>query len=150
MALNVDGQWLARVLDRVEQNNREIQGQLTKTNRGKECLVVNGYEYKKEKSSAEEKLRVSDRREVIATVKKSAVTGFGSSANAIVSSAKGNSSDFELLSLPTNRALQDKVQQKKKPIGANSVDRVVNEIVWLDYFVQTERGDIFLRHDSRY
>uniref|UniRef100_A0A915DN50 Uncharacterized protein n=1 Tax=Ditylenchus dipsaci TaxID=166011 RepID=A0A915DN50_9BILA len=129
-------------------------GQLSLTNREKQCLIVNGFEYKhgkvvnsgatqnwqehlqrtaKTSFRSMEGLRLINehvcrqspnafvRREVVARVKTAAMTEFGSSSSIIVASAKSN---LEM-------------------IDGMSVDKSVQEIVWLDYFKQTERVEAF-------
>uniref|UniRef100_A0A915D275 Uncharacterized protein n=1 Tax=Ditylenchus dipsaci TaxID=166011 RepID=A0A915D275_9BILA len=143
MDLHVDRRWLANVLARAEDNPNQpaIEGQLSLTNREKQCLIVNTCNRTaKTNFGSMEGLRLINehvcrqspnafvRREAIAKVKTAAMTEFGSSSSTIVASAKSN---------------------LKKPVGGMSVDKSVREIVWLDYFKQTERGEAFLIYDSR-
>lgn len=83
-------------------------------------------------------------------MKEIALTDFGASANTVVGTGKRGLTDDQLVALPSNNALKLIVSRKKKPVGANSVDKPLAEIVWLDYFRTTESGEMFLIYDSRH
>uniref|UniRef100_A0A915EAU9 Uncharacterized protein n=1 Tax=Ditylenchus dipsaci TaxID=166011 RepID=A0A915EAU9_9BILA len=65
-------------------------------------------------------------------VKTAAITNFVSSSTEIVVSEKAVLTYAQLLSLSTDKPLQDRILRQKKPVGSTSVDKPVKEVEWSD------------------
>lgn len=83
-------------------------------------------------------------------LKATAVRSLGSKSGLIVEAAKTGLSDDQLLALPMDNSLKRIIQRARKPIGASTVDKPLDEIVWADCFIKTQQGELFLLYDSRY
>uniref|UniRef100_A0A915EUW2 Uncharacterized protein n=1 Tax=Ditylenchus dipsaci TaxID=166011 RepID=A0A915EUW2_9BILA len=88
------------------------------------------------------------RREVVVRARTEAVSNLRSSSKTVVSGVRIGLTDEEIVAVPSMQAVQKQVQRSRQPVSATSVDKVVDQVTWLDFFKQTEQGSPFMIHSS--
>uniref|UniRef100_A0A915EPB8 Uncharacterized protein n=1 Tax=Ditylenchus dipsaci TaxID=166011 RepID=A0A915EPB8_9BILA len=79
------------------------------------------------------------RREVV-RARRDALTNLGSSSKTVVAAVRAGLTDEQIVAVPSVLALQRQLQRSRQPVGASSVDKAVDQVVWLDFFRETEQA----------
>uniref|UniRef100_A0A915DA20 Uncharacterized protein n=1 Tax=Ditylenchus dipsaci TaxID=166011 RepID=A0A915DA20_9BILA len=87
--------------------------------------------------------------EVVVRARRDAVSNLRYSSKTVVAGVRNGLTDEEIVAVPSMQALQKQVQRSRQPVGANSVDKAVDQVTWLDFFKQTEQGLPFMIHNSK-
>uniref|UniRef100_A0A915ELX0 Ubiquitin-like domain-containing protein n=1 Tax=Ditylenchus dipsaci TaxID=166011 RepID=A0A915ELX0_9BILA len=68
------------------------------------------------------------RREVVVRARRDAVSNLRYSSKTVVAGVRNGLTDEEIVAVPSMQALQKQVQRSRQPVGANSVDKAVDQL----------------------
>uniref|UniRef100_A0A915D655 Uncharacterized protein n=1 Tax=Ditylenchus dipsaci TaxID=166011 RepID=A0A915D655_9BILA len=87
--------------------------------------------------------------EDVVRARRDALTNLASSSKTVVAAVRAGLTDEQIVAVPSVQAIRRQVQRSRQPVGASSVDKAVVQVVWLDFFKETEQGLPFMIHNSK-